>query len=259
MEYVVYSYQGFLLIMTRVVTLFAVAPFFSSGVIPNRAKAMLGFLTAIVIFPVVAAKGLKIPGNAGEYYILVLQQAGIGIFLGFLVTIVFTAFQLAGQYFAVQIGFGISEVLDPLAQVSIPVVGQLKNLIGLLVFLAINGHHQLIHGIYRSFELAPFMSIGTRASGGYLAVIADTFSGMFIVAFKIALPVVGTAFLISVSMGILAKVAPQMNIMMLGFPFQIVVAFGLLMVMMPMIVRIIRVALERTFETMNAFMAGWPG
>ena len=72
----------------------------------------------------------------GLYYLLVLQEAMIGIYIGFLISVIFSSFQLSAQYYAAQIGFGINEVLDPLAQVSVPLIGQLKNFIGLLVFLA---------------------------------------------------------------------------------------------------------------------------
>ena len=88
----------------------------------------------------------------GSYALLVVQEVFVGLFVGFLVSVIVSAFQLAGEYFSVQIGFGINEVLDPLAQVSVPLIGQLKNLIGLLIFLVIGGHHFLIKAIYRSYE-----------------------------------------------------------------------------------------------------------
>ncbi len=258
MEYFIYHFQVFLLIMVRLNAMIIIAPFFSSGIIPFRIKALLSFLVTLVIFPAVASKGYDITGNMGIYYLMIIQEAGIGIYLGFLVSIIFSAFQLAGQFFAVQIGFGMSEVLDPLAQVSIPLVGQLKNLIGLLVFLTINGHHFLLEAIYRSYELAPVLSVQKAASGKLFQYLMHSFSGMFMIALKIALPVVGVIFLISVSMGVLAKAAPQMNIMMLGFPFKIIVAFGIMLLISPLIVRIMQVSLERTFTFVTRVLYHWP-
>ncbi|MCP4133259.1 MAG: flagellar biosynthetic protein FliR [bacterium] len=259
MEYFVYHFQVFLLIMMRMNAMIFIAPFYSSGVIPARLKAILSFLLTLVIFPAVAAKGYTIPAAMGDYYLLVLQEVVIGIYIGFLVSVIFSAFQLSGQYFAVQIGFGISEVMDPVAQVSVPLIGQLKNLIGLLVFLALEGHHFLVEAVYRSYELAPVMSITKSMTGGLLKYLTYSFSGMFVVAFKIAVPIVGTIFLISVSMGVLARAAPQMNVMMLGFPFKIIVAFGMLVVMTPMVVRIMQVSLERTFRFVTKVLVNWPG
>ncbi|MDY6934244.1 MAG: flagellar biosynthetic protein FliR [Spirochaetota bacterium] len=258
MEYFVYQFHIFLLIMLRMNSMIVVAPFFSSGVIPFRIKAILSFFITLVIFPVVATKGYALPGNMGEFALLILREITIGLFLGFLIGVIFSAFQLAGQYFSVQIGFGINEVLDPLGQVSIPIVGQLKNLMGLLVFMFIYGHHFLIKAIFRSYELVPIISLERESSMTLLKFLVHSLSGMFVIALKIALPVVATIFLVSVSMGILAKAAPQMNIMMLGFPLKIATAFGILLLISPLIIRIMQVSLERTFKFITKVLLYWP-
>jgi len=258
MEYFVYHFQVFLLIMMRMNAMMVVAPFYSSGVFPFKMRALVSFLVTIVIFPIVASRGYTLPGNMGAYALLVLQEVTIGIFLGFLVNLIFAAFQLSGQFFSVQIGFGINEVLDPIGQVSIPLIGQLKNLIGLLVFLAINGHHFLIKAVFRSYELVPIIELTRNTTGGMMKFLMHSFSGMFIIALKIALPIMGTIFLVTVTLGILAKAAPQMNIMMLGFPFKIIVAFGVLVLVTPLIVRIMHVALERGFVFLTKVLIQWP-
>jgi flagellar biosynthetic protein FliR len=258
MEYFVYHFQVFLLIMMRMSSMMIIAPFFSSGVIPFRIKALFAFLVTLVIFPVVAHKGYALTGNMGLYALLVLKEVGIGIYIGFLVSVIVAAFQLSGEFFAVQIGFGINEVFDPLAQVSIPLVGQLKNLIGMLVFLSIGGHHFLIRAIYKSFELAPLLSLGKEATGPLMKHVAYVFSGMFVVALKISIPVVATIFLVSISMGVLSKAAPQMNIMMLGFPLKIMVAFGVMLAITPLVVRVMSVSLDRTFRYIYKVLVYWP-
>ncbi len=258
MEYLVYHFQVFLLILMRMSSMMIAAPFYSSGVLPFQVRAAISFLISIVIFPVIASRGYTLPGNMGGYYLLVLQEVTIGLFIGFLVSVIFAAYQLAAQYFSVQIGFGINEVLDPLGQVSVPLVGQLKNLIGLLIFLSINGHHFLIKAIYRSYELVPFLRLDRAMLGGMMKFMMHAFSGMFVIALKISLPILATVFLITIAMGILAKAAPQMNIMMLQFPIQIVVSFGLMILISPLIVRIIQVSLERSFTFVTKMLLHWP-
>ncbi len=258
MKYFVYHFEVFLLIMIRLNAMIVVAPFFSSGVVPMRTKGMISFLITLVIFPVVAAKGYALPGSMGEYGMLVLREVTIGLFIGFLVSVIFAAFQLAGDFFAVQIGFGINEVLDPLAQISVPLVGQLKNLIGLLVFMAIYGHHFMIEAVYRSYELAPIISFNQAFAAGIFKYLLYAFNGMFIIALKIALPVIGTVLMLTIAEGLLAKAAPQMNIMMLGFPLKIIVAFGVLIITSPLIIRIMQVSLERTFKIMTNILLNWP-
>ena len=82
---------------------------------------------------------------------------------------------------------------------------------------------------------------------------------MFVVALKISLPVIAIVFLVTVSLGVLAKVAPQMNIMMLGFPFKIAVSFVVMFVTAPLVVKIMWVSLERVFAFISKVLAHWPG
>ena len=260
MEYFVYNFQAFLLIMMRMHSMFMVAPFFSSDIIPFRTKTMLAFLTSVIVFPMVMhAAPYTVSSNMGVYGLMVLREVVIGLYIGFLASIVFAAFQLAGQYFAVQIGFGFTEVVDPLAQVSIPIVGQLKNLIALLVFLFINGHHFMISAIYQSYTLAPVLTYDEHSMGQLLKWAAHTSSGMFVIALKISFPIVATVFLISIAEGMLAKAAPQMNIMTLGFPVKVVVAFGMFAAIAPMVIRIMQVSFEQTFKFISSALVHWPG
>lgn len=258
MYYFIYNFQLFLLVLVRVHSMFMSAPFFSSDLAPFRMKTLLAFFVALVVFPIYLQQPATIPQSMGLYGFMVLSEVVIGLFIGFLASVIFSAFQLAGQYFAIQIGFGFSEVVDPLAQVSVPIVGQLKNLVGVLVFLYINGHHFLIRAIVRSFALAPAFNMTESSLLGHLKYVNHTFSGMFVIALKIAMPIVATVFLMSVAMGILAKAAPQMNIMMLGFPIKIVVAFVLIAVLAPITVRIMHVSLERTFDFISKVLIYWP-
>lgn len=258
MEYFVYQFQSFFLVLVRMTAMMMIAPFFSSGVIPLLMRGALSFFVSLVIFPLLSISAGAVTGNMGVYYLMVVQEIIIGLYIGFLVSVVFSAFQLSAQYFAVQIGFGINEVIDPLAQVSIPLIGQLKNFIGLLVFLTINGHHFMIKAIYNSYELAPAFGLKGDSVQVFLKFLVHSFSGMFVIALKISLPVIAVVFLMSVSMGILAKAAPQMNIMMLGFPFKIAVAFGMMILISPLIVRVMNVSLERTFQFIVKVIRYWP-
>jgi len=247
-----------MLVFVRMNAMFTIAPFFSSDVIPFRVRAIVSFLVTLVIFPTISAKGYDITGNMGDYFLMSIREVAIGLYIGFLIALTFAAFQLAAQFFSIQMGFGMHEVLDPVSQISIPVLGQLFNLIGLLVFLGMSGHHFLIQAVYRSYELAPIMSFNLETMGKLFQYLAHSFSGMFIVALKIALPILGTLFLLTVSMGVLAKSAPQMNIMMLGLPINIAISLGMLVVASPMIVRVIFVAIERSFAFMNRVLLNWP-
>ncbi|GMT49382.1 MAG: flagellar biosynthetic protein FliR [bacterium] len=228
--------QFFLLIMMRMLGMIIVAPFFSSILVPMRMKATLALGITFVIFPILSKQlTLTIPEDVISYVILVINELVVGISIGFVISIIFGAFQLAGQFFSIQMGFGISEVFDPMSQVHVPLVGQFLTLLGTLIFLLIDGHVVLIEAIYESYTKVPVLDL-VKSSGPLSKLIVEVFTSMFAVALKISLPIIGTLFIVTLAMGLLAKFAPQMNILMLGFPIYITIGFLMLILLLPFIV-----------------------
>lgn len=252
------NFQIALLIVGRVGAILAIAPFYSSTIIPYRLRFILSIFIAIVMTPMIIHKmNIKIPVNLVAYGLLVLEQVLIGMIIGFMLTTVFSAFQLAGQYFSIQIGFGMNEVVDPLGQISIPVTGQFLNLMSILVFLYINGPQSVIQSLFLSFKVLPQVHWNQAESFLLLNYAGKAFVGMFLIAFKIAIPVMGTIFVITTAMGLLAKIAPQMNVMMLSFPMKILVAFAILFILTPVIISLMADAIERIFVFVDQMIMAW--
>ncbi len=246
--YLATQFQLFFLIMMRMFAMISVAPFFSSVMIPMRIKAALALTITIVIYPVLSQEmNLIVPEGLLDYGILVLNELIVGFSLGLMVSIIFGVFQLAGQFFSIQMGFGISEVFDPISQVHVPLVGQFLALFGTLIFLLVHGHFLLIEGVYQSFLKIPVLSI-TQSAKPLSDIMIEFFTGMFMVALKISLPMIGTLFIVTLCMGLLAKFAPQMNILMMGFPLYITIGFIMLTLLTPSIVQIGTAYLEFYFE-----------
>ena len=99
-----------------------VAPLFSSSALPQVAKIGFSLFIAAVIFPVVVAEGYVLPNSPLQYLFLLLGEVLIGIIIGFFLVVVYASFQVAGQFFSLQMGFGASQVFDPLAQIEIPLL-----------------------------------------------------------------------------------------------------------------------------------------
>ncbi len=152
-EQIAANAQLFFLIFARVFGLIRIAPLLSSTAIPSTVRTGLAFFVAAVVFPWVSADGYPIPENGTLYALLLAGELMVGIVIGFFLLLVFSAFQLAGQFFSLQMGFGASEVFDPLSQVEIPVVGQFLNLIAMFIFIVIQGFSRIfLTGVYRSFQ-----------------------------------------------------------------------------------------------------------
>ena len=227
--------QLFLLIFARVFALIMVAPLLSSGNIPGIAKAALGLFAAAAVLPWLEKSGYAIPEEGLVYAALIAGEVLIGLTMGFLLNVVYAAFQLAGQFFSLQMGFAASQVYDPLAQLQLPLIGQFLNLIAMFVLLSVSGLQKIfLVGVYRSFETVTAMTF-VESRDFLFSKILVSLGGLFSQALLIALPIMGTLFLVSVSMGLLAKAAPQMNLLMLGFPINIFVAFLILYVCLPFI------------------------
>jgi flagellar biosynthetic protein FliR len=218
--------QKYFLIAVRVGTVFAIAPVLGSSQVPDRTKIVIGLVLALIIYPVVKVGPGPLPCGLGMYVIYLMQEFLVGLVIGFVTMLFLNGIYLAGQIIDTQIGFSIVNVIDPLSNVSIPVVGQLYFIVAILIFLSINGHHLLITALTKSFTLVPLT--GAHFSGGLVKQILRYSADLWVIAFQIGAPVIAALFLASVALGIIARTVPQMNVFIVGFPLNI--GLGLLVV-----------------------------
>ena len=246
--------QVFLLVFFRVVAMVEVAPLFSSTTIPQAAKIGFSFFTAAGVFPWVLEAKYPIPGNPVDYFLLVLGEAAIGLLIGFLLLLVFSAFQVAGQFFSLQMGFGASEVFDPLSQVEIPLMGEFLNLIALLVFITTSGLSKfLLTGVARSFEYLRAVDLVLHKEA-IAQTLVRGLGGLFESALTISFPILGTLLLVSITMGLLAKASPQMDILSMGFPLAIGVSFLMLFATLPFLMTAFDRIIGNGLEAIGGFI-----
>jgi flagellar biosynthetic protein FliR len=242
----------FLLLAVRALALIETAPLLSSEANPQVARVALAGFAAYAAFPSAAAisvSGLELLSLS--FVFLLIGEAIIGIIMGFFVTIIFSAFSTAGQFFSLQMGFGASETFDPLSQIENPLMGQYLNLIAMLVFLTLNGFTQLfLGGFWRSVQSLSVLSL-VQGRETVLGMLLAGLSRLFLDAMVISLPILGTLFLISLSTGLISKAAPQINILTEGFPLSITVAFILIFATMPFMVETFGRVVDAGFSTVQ--------
>jgi flagellar biosynthetic protein FliR len=224
---------AFLLIAARALAMIETAPLLSSDGIPQIAKIALAGFAAFTAFPTALAAGWDIAPFGLYFVFLLIGEAIVGIIIGFYLTLIFSAFSTAGQFFSLQMGFGASETFDPLSQIENPLMGQYLNLVAMLVFLSIGGFRELfLGGFWRSIQSISAFSLvmGREAVAGTLL---SGLTRVFMDAIVISMPILGTLFLTSLATGLISKAAPQINILTEGFPISITVAFVLIMATMP--------------------------
>ena len=261
------GFQYLLLILARIMGLFYTAPVFSTQQVNTRLRMVLAFFLAIVLYPVTRNYLPLLPPTTGGFALQVFGQAMIGVCIGFMMTIIFTAFQLAGQIFSIQVGLSFSEVLDPSSQISIPVLGTLKNTVGLLLFLTVDfqvdgvyvpAYLHLIRALANSFAMVPALVPDLELFRGLMLYMDQVLGAMLITAIKIGLPIMGIIFITSVSLGLLGRAAPQMNLMNMGIQLNIIVGIIVLFVLFPVIIPIMSDTFSRTYETMGEMLQSWP-
>ncbi len=247
------NFEGFMALLLRLTGLFILAPVFSNEVIPNRIKGMFIVLVAALTFPVLAAGGVLPSTNTFAGLAVVgVGEMFIGFTIGFMTLVVLTIFRISGQFYSIQMGFGIINVFDPMAETSVPIISQLKALLMSVVFLVIGGHRFLLEAIFKSYEFVP--SIYSLDPRPIIAIIAPQFDKMFEIGFVIAIPLIGIVFLMTMSLGLLSKLAPQMNVMILGFGLKVMVGLITFISLLPAFMFAARQLFDEIFHDVYLLM-----
>jgi flagellar biosynthetic protein FliR len=236
------------------------APLLSSEVIPQAAKIALAALVAFALlpgaedYPLLKAAPAVLNPQGLYFFLLLIGEAVIGIITGFFITIIFSAFSTAGQFFSLQMGFGASETFDPLSQIENPLMGQYLNLVAMLVFLVSGGFRALfLGGVWRSVQSLCAASLAADRAG-VLGMLLAGLSRLFLDAIIISMPILGTLFLTSLATGLISKAAPQINILSEGFPISITVAFLLIFASMPYMTEAFSRIIDSGFASFQEFL-----
>ncbi len=253
-EALVTNVRLFLLVFFRIIAMVELAPLLSSSSIPQVAKIGMSLFIAAAVFPSVLASRYPIPANAVDYALLVLGEVAIGLLIGFLLNLIFSAFQLAGEFFSLQMGFSASVVFDPLSQVEIPLMGEFLNLIAMLIFITTNGMNKfLLVGVQSSFQYLRAVDLVTHREG-IITLLINGLSGLFQSALTISFPILGTLLLVSIAMGLLARAAPQMDVLTMGFPVSIGVSFLLILATLPFLMTAMERVIDGSFQSLSGFI-----
>jgi flagellar biosynthetic protein FliR len=204
----------------RILALFTSAPVFSSRAFPVRARIALAFLVALAsqaTLPPAPVIGFNDPQAFG----VLMQQIGVGLSIGFAVQLVFSAVELAGEVVGFQMGLNFAAFFDPTLNSQSSAVARFFGEMTSLLFVVMNGHLMVLMAVNRSFEAFPLDQnfLQALAQMNIYKLGKDLFaSGLWI-----ALPMIGVLMFTNFALGIISRIAPQMNIFAIGFPITLVV------------------------------------
>lgn len=212
--------QTFLLIFSRVVSVLWLLPIFSSKAVSVPFKAGVSLLIAYLLFDSI---GVDRSFSSDPYFLFlfVIKEVFIGLSIGFYVRVLFTAVNVAGEIISIQSGFSFARFMDPLSMTQVTVIEQLKNLLAMMLFLAMDAHHILVGAIVASFRDVPIGSVTIQQS--FFQYLITVSGRIFVTGFKIGAPIIVTLMFVEIALGILSRMIPQINIFIEGVPLKILV------------------------------------
>lgn len=233
----------FAVILVRMAGLFIASPVFTSRNIPAQVKMGFALMISFILMPMVRfPAGTAVPDNIFGFLYAVAPEMVIGLAIGFLFTLLFAAVQLAGHLIDVMIGFGLANIVDPVSNIQISVLGQFYYLVAMIVFLAVNGHHLLVRALFRSFEVLPPLT--PILTSGIVQLVNDKAAAIFAIAFQIGAPTLAALFIADIILGVMARTVPQMNVLMVGFPLKIFIGITTLIISIPYFVRYMTILID---------------
>jgi flagellar biosynthetic protein FliR len=237
-----------LLATVRVASALVLNPFLGASRIPAQAKVGLALFVTVILFP---------PGGPGESVNAgiteIIGEVLIGLAAGFAVTLIFFAAQLAAGLIGINAGFGFASTLDPFFDGGTGVIERFFSAFTMLVFVQINGHHLFLSGLRDLFVVVP-LGQGALVPLG-MQRVTDLFVVVFAAGVKMALPVLAALLLADLAMAILARVAPQFNLLAVGLPVKLLVGLAGLFVALPVILP----RMTALFRMLPQGMAGLAG
>lgn len=237
---------GFLWPFVRILALIATAPVLGHRSVATRVKIALAALVTIIVAPNVTVPPATLASSEGV--ILLVQQILIGIAMGFALRLVTAAIELAGEVIGLQMGLNFAGFFDPSTTNMGTPIGAWLGMLVTLVFLAMNGHLLVIYGVAESFRVFPIATDALAADDWRRLVGLG--ADLFRIGLYVALPVIAAMLVCNLGLGVLARVAPQLNVLAVGFSITLIVGFVVLTAAMPFVGQYIETMLGRGFEMM---------
>ncbi|MFQ5736240.1 MAG: flagellar biosynthetic protein FliR [Thermodesulfobacteriota bacterium] len=232
----------FLFVLTRAGAILFTAPIFGAFNVPMRVRFALTLLVALILVPLTPF--VPMPESLVALVLSVGGEVLIGVAIGLVIKFFFTGVEFAGQIASFQMGIGMSSAYDPLNAAQVTILGRMMSILSLLIFLSLNGHLMVIMALKRSFDVIP--PYGFTLSPNLMESFVVFSREIFILAVKFAAPVIAILLFVNLSMGIMARSVPQLNMFVIGFAVTILAGFVVLALSLP----VLETSLVSMFERM---------
>jgi flagellar biosynthesis protein FliR len=213
--------QLFMLVFTRVIAILVQIPIFGGSMVNNWVKIGMGVSISLLVVPLEQLLAYQVELSIIGFVYAVFQELIIGLLAGFAASLVFNLLQIAATLMELSSGFSAGSMFNPTIGAPGSAFNQFFVLFTIMYFLVINAHHKFLQGLWYSFKVLPVgSSIELLTPESLLHISGKIISS----GLQIALPVMGALLLTDLTMGLLARVSPQINVFFLGLPVKVWVA-----------------------------------
>ena len=232
------------LITMRVIAAMVVAPPYNSNAIPPQARFFIALIIAYLTYFSIDKSTINIQISIGFLFFTGLKEIITGLIIGFFLNFVFYGISYAGMLIGFDMGLTMATVFNPQLEIENNVIGSIILYLSLLIFILINGHHYVIEAVVYSFKVIP---IGKYPVNEWLyKYIVQQSSLIFVIAVKIAAPIMVSFFLVNIAEGIMSRVVPQMQVFFVTQPLRIMLGFLILITVIPIYTYVIKNLLQHT-------------
>ncbi len=243
-----------LLIVTRMAALFTFTPLLARQQIPNAAKIGFSLLMGFILINLYPPPAVYPYNNLYALAFAIICELTVGMVIGFITTLFFNAVYTAAHVIDMQIGFSMAQMYDMSAGTQVAVTSILLNSALVVTFIVTGGLEQLIVMMARTFAVIPVGAGVLRPE--VVTLVVEQFARCFVIALQISMPILASALLAEVALGVVVRTAPQMNVFVVGIPLKIILGLFILMLMMPVFVYFSDSIFDEMFNAINRVIGG---
>lgn len=247
-----FTFEYFLMILVRVATFVYIAPFFGMNNTPHRVKIGFSVFLAIVLFQTIQPKEVLEYSGVIGFAIIILKEGITGLLIGYAANICNSIIVFSGKVIDMEIGLAMANMYDPMTRSQTGLTGTMYNYFIMMLLIVTDMHHYILRALIDTYRIIPVN--GTvfnweHLMGSMLRYMTD----MMVIGFRIALPIFACSMILSCILGIVAKVAPQMNMFAVGMQMKVLVGLSVMF----LTVRMLPGAADFIFQEMKAIIAAF--
>lgn len=244
---------SFLLLLARCGGMVALGPVFGSANLPPMLRAGLAGALAMLLTPLLATHSMVLPSSGPALAAALLGELLIGAVLGLAVRFLFAGIGMAGELAAVQMGIGMPAALDPHFMTQVTAVNFFLDQVAIMAFLSVGGHHAILSALAQSVIMVPPLTV---AFGGSSAeFLLGLFGASLLLALRLAAPVTAAMLATMATLGLLNRIAPQVNVFMVSFVLTLGVGLLVLFAALPAMGVVMAASFEQLPATLLTLLA----